>query len=62
MIRENPRDAGAWNGLGSIEALRGNFRTAIEYIDTALKIEPDYDAAIEDRAMVLRMMETGSGD
>ena len=53
MIDERPRDAGAWNGLGSIEAVRGNFEKAHEYIDEALKILPDYPAAIQDHEQIL---------
>jgi tetratricopeptide (TPR) repeat protein len=53
MIDERPRDAGAWNGLGSVEAVRGNYEEAHEYIDKALKIHPDYPAARQDREQIL---------
>lgn len=53
MIKERPRDAGAWNGLGSVEAVRGNYEKAHEYIDKALKILPDYPAAREDHEQVI---------
>lgn len=36
IIDELPNDAGAWNGLGSIEMVRGNFEKAHKYIDNAL--------------------------
>lgn len=53
MIEERPRDAGAWNGLGSVEAVRGNFEKAHEYVDQALQILPGYPAAREDHAQIL---------
>lgn len=53
MIDERPRDAGAWNGLGSIEAVRGNFEKAHEYIDEALKILPDYPGARQDHDQII---------
>lgn len=53
MLDERPRDAGAWNGLGSVEAVRGNFEKAHEYVDEALKIMPDYPAALGDHEAIL---------
>lgn len=53
MLDERPRDAGAWNGLGSIEAVRGNFEKAHEYVDEALTILPDYPAALQDHEQIL---------
>lgn len=54
---QKPDDAGAWNGLGSIAALRGEFRGALQYIDTALEIVPDYEAAQQDRERVLARLK-----
>lgn len=56
MIEEQPRDAGAWNGLGSVEALRGNYEEALGYIDRALEINPDYPAAKADREQILTIL------
>ncbi len=53
MLDERPRDAGAWNGLGSIDAVRGNYEKAHQYVDEALKIVPDYPAALEDHERIL---------
>jgi tetratricopeptide (TPR) repeat protein len=53
MIKERPRDAGAWNGLGSIEAVRGNFEKAHGYVDKAMKILPDYPAAAQAPQQIL---------
>jgi tetratricopeptide (TPR) repeat protein len=53
MLAERPRDAAAWNGLGSIEAVRDNYEKAHEYVDEALKILPDYSYALQDHAAIL---------
>ncbi len=57
-IAERPRDAGAWNGLGSVAAVRGNLRQAIKYIDKALAIQPTYPAAFQDREQILAALGT----
>jgi tetratricopeptide (TPR) repeat protein len=56
MLSENSRDAGAWNGLGSIEGVRGNFEKAHTYIDKALTIMPDYSEAHYDHAQVIQRL------
>jgi hypothetical protein len=56
MIRERPNDAGAWNGLGSVEAERGNFKQALKYVDRALKIDPTYEFARQDREGILQQL------
>jgi len=56
MIRERPDDAGAWNGKGSVEALRGNLEKALRYVDKALEIDPNYWAAKEDRKEILKYL------
>jgi hypothetical protein len=56
MIRERPDDAGAWNGKGSVEALRGNFEKALRHIDKALEIDPGYWAAQQDRKEILKYL------
>jgi tetratricopeptide (TPR) repeat protein len=53
MLEERPRDAGAWNGLGSVEAVRGNFEKAHDYVDEALKILPNYPAARQDHEKII---------
>ena len=60
MIRERPDDAGAWNGKGSVEALRGNFEKALRYVDKALEIDPNYWAAKEDRKEILKYLRAKS--
>ena len=57
MLDEIPDDPGAWNGLGSIEAVRGNFEQALEYIDRALEIAPDYPEALRDKKWVLKYIK-----
>ena len=56
MIRERPDDAGAWNGKGSVEALRGNFEKALRHVDKALDIDPSYWAAQQDRKEILKYL------
>lgn len=55
--QQKPDDPSAWNGLGSIAALSGDYGTALQYINKALQIQPSYAAAIEDRKNVLAMLE-----
>lgn len=52
-IAERPRDAGAWNGLGSVEAVRGHLPQALGYVNRSLAIQPDYPEALHDRAAIL---------
>jgi tetratricopeptide (TPR) repeat protein len=60
LIRQqDAKDASAWNGLGSVEALRGNYRTALFYIDRALELKPDYADALHDRREIERVMRQG---
>ena len=56
ILDEQPRDAGARNGLGSVEAVRGNYEKAHEYVDQALRILPDYPAAKQDHEQILRRL------
>ena len=55
MVRERPEDAGAWNGKGSVEALRGHLSEALHFIDCALEIDPNYKAALADREEIIRL-------
>jgi len=57
MIVERPSDAGAWNGLGSVEAVRGNYEEALGYIDRALEITPDYPEAKQDREQIMSILD-----
>jgi tetratricopeptide (TPR) repeat protein len=41
--------ASAYNGMGSVELLREHFGTAVEWIDQALDLIPNYPAALHDR-------------
>jgi hypothetical protein len=56
MLKELPRDAGAWNGLGSVAALRGDLEKAHEYVDKALEILPTYSYALEDHEQILAQL------
>jgi len=55
--QQKPDDPSAWNGLGSVAALSGDYNTALHYINKALQIQPDYSAAIEDRKNILNLMQ-----
>jgi tetratricopeptide (TPR) repeat protein len=46
--------ASAYNGLGSVQAMRGNLRDSLRWIDRALALRPDYAEALRDRAAVKR--------
>jgi tetratricopeptide (TPR) repeat protein len=50
---QNPNDASAWNGLGSVALLRGNPQLALQYIDQALFWQPGYPEALHDRELAL---------
>jgi tetratricopeptide (TPR) repeat protein len=50
------RLAEALNGLGSVEVVRGRYREGLARIDAALALVPDYPAALQDRALVLRLL------
>lgn len=55
--QQNPEDASAWNGLGSIALLRNDPEKALDYIETALELKPDYQEAIIDRNTAWKMLE-----
>ncbi|MBE7556062.1 MAG: tetratricopeptide repeat protein [Anaerolineales bacterium] len=54
--QQNPEDAGAWNGLGSVTLLRKDPNKALYYIEKALEIEPHYEEAILDRNEALKLL------
>jgi tetratricopeptide (TPR) repeat protein len=53
MADEDPDDASAWNGQGSVAALRGDLQVALELIDKALELDPSYEVAWHDRQQLL---------
>ncbi len=55
-IAERPRDAGAWNGLGSVEAVRGDLGDALKHVRKALALEPAYPEARHDETQILRAL------
>ena len=57
VLVENKRlFASTLNGIGSVVALRGQFSEALNWIDRALEIEPDYEAAKHDRQTVMHYL------
>lgn len=59
--QQNPDDPSAWNGLGSVALLRNDPVSALYYIDRALEIRPDYNAAQHDRVIAVQMLEQQKG-
>ena len=57
MLDEKVEDASAWNGLGSIETIRGGYPKALEYIERALQIVPDYPAALQDKKQLMELLK-----
>ncbi len=53
MVTEDPNDAAAWNGRGTIAALQGAFEQALEFVERALELDPTYEAAWRDRERLL---------
>jgi hypothetical protein len=53
MVAEDPNDAAAWNGRGSVAAIRGDLQQALELVDKALELDPSYEAAWRDRERLL---------
>lgn len=51
--QQKPDDASAWNGLGSVALLTGDYNAALQYIDKALQIQPNYAEALQDRETAL---------
>lgn len=52
VLKSEPRDASALNGLGNVWYLRGDLDRAERYIRRALAICPDYPAAIHDLGVI----------
>jgi tetratricopeptide (TPR) repeat protein len=55
-VEAEERTAEAYNGLGSIEALREHWPQALAWIDRALALVPNYPAALSDREQVVSRM------
>lgn len=49
--------AGAYNGLGSVAMLGGQFKESLGWIEKALALVPDYDAALHDQQLVLGLIK-----
>lgn len=66
ICQENSKDAAAWNGLGSVvgiggycgevrgkvAAARGDYDEVLGYIDRALELVPNREAALTDRGWI----------
>lgn len=49
--------ASAFNGIGSVELLRQHFKEAVQWIDRALELMPNYGAALRDRETALAYLK-----
>jgi hypothetical protein len=52
------RMAGAFNGMGSVRLVGGQYKQALTYINRALEFVPDYGAALEDRKTALECLKS----
>src|SRR4051812_9612493 len=57
ILKTNPDDFHCLNLLGVIELQRGKHASAIERIDTALKINPEFPEALNNRGLALKALE-----
>ena len=57
LVKLNPGDFMAWHGRGNVEMLRENWQTALQDIDQAIKLHPNYQAAKRDREKVLQNLK-----
>jgi tetratricopeptide (TPR) repeat protein len=48
--------AGAYNGIGSVAIMQGRFNDALQWIDKALELIPNYPDALHDREIVLQQL------
>lgn len=55
IVERDPQNASALNGLGSVAILRQDLDQAENYIQKALKIEPDYIEAKEDMKLIQKV-------
>jgi len=53
--------AGAYNGIGSVEAMRGRLSDSLHWIDRALALQPDDPAARHDRELVAKALRARAG-
>ncbi|MEK6300488.1 MAG: toll/interleukin-1 receptor domain-containing protein [Acidobacteriota bacterium] len=49
--------ASAYNGMGSVELLREHFSEAVGWIDRALELIPNYEAALHDRQTAVQYLK-----
>ncbi len=49
--------ASGYNGIGSVEIMRGRYRESLGWIDRALALVPSYEAAQRDRKTAVEQLE-----
>jgi len=57
MVEGKRHLASAYNGMGSVELLHERFSEALEWIDHALELIPDYQAALQDRQTAVQYLK-----
>lgn len=61
VLLVNPKNVQSWGNMGLAYACLGHKSKAIECLDKALEIDPEYELAIVNREFVSRDMEEGKG-
>ena len=57
ICERDPGDPSAWNGLGSMALLRHEPHKPLQYIERALELDPNYEAAKHDKNTALEMLK-----
>ena len=56
LLEEYPDDPYAWDGKGSVIAMRGRLEESLPYFDRAIELKPDYLEPRQNREMVLKAL------
>jgi tetratricopeptide (TPR) repeat protein len=62
VVQLNPEEAGAWNGLGNVQAMLGDEDAAIGSYERAIELEPNYTAAYHDLGISCEAKMTANPD
>lgn len=57
LLDEYPHDASAWDGKGSVLAMRGQLEDSLPYFERAIELKPDYVEARHNRDAVAHALE-----
>jgi tetratricopeptide (TPR) repeat protein len=56
LLQEYPADPAAWDGKGSVLAVRGELADSLPYFEKAIELKPDYAEARGNRDMVIQAL------